>query len=372
MSDQFISDKPKSTNVRYNNFKQRILCNLLTVFWNIMPILAKKVVKNLFFAPRKYKIRPEEKQLLDESEPFEIVVNDKRIQCWKWGQGPGILLAHGWNGSGIQMHRFIHPLLDKGYAVIAFDAPGHGASDGKTSSYFEYSDAIRFLLSKRRDLNIRGAIAHSFGAAAILNGMHKERYPLAAVLISPALKLFRIFHQMFSAVGVPEHLLQSLVKDYENNFGYDFKSDEPFRLLSLIPSDTLIVHDREDETVPYADSVDADSRFEHVTLHTTRSLGHKQILYHPETIEYVTGYLSNAIDASVPSGVLHRLPKPPHAKTTQPGISNEAMGFSARSYELLEAYKASDFEKRLFLFLDCPELRNDFIETEKQNPLFGS
>ena len=33
--------------------------------------------------------------------------------------------------------------------------------------------------------------------------------------------------------------------------------------------------------------------------------------------------------------------------------------------QLIEDYRAADFEKRLYLFLECPELRDDFIEIDQ-------
>ena len=43
-----------------------------------------------------------------------------------WGEGPVVLLVHGWGGWRGQLGRFVAPLVDAGHRVVAVDAPGHG------------------------------------------------------------------------------------------------------------------------------------------------------------------------------------------------------------------------------------------------------
>jgi len=39
-----------------------------------------------------------------------------------------VLLVHGWGGRGAQLASFVEPLVARGFSVLTFDAPGHGAS----------------------------------------------------------------------------------------------------------------------------------------------------------------------------------------------------------------------------------------------------
>ena len=162
---------------------------LVEVSWKIWPVVTEKIVLRLFFSPVEYKLNAAEKRLLQQGDIFFIKVRNKKIQCWRWGKGPLVILAHGWNGRGVQLHHFIEPLIQKGYSVITYDAPGHGESQGKTSSYFEFTDTIRALLTSPNDFRIRGIVAHSLGASATVNSMAKEGRPIRAVLIAPALRL---------------------------------------------------------------------------------------------------------------------------------------------------------------------------------------
>jgi pimeloyl-ACP methyl ester carboxylesterase len=351
MTKYFYNTNNISTNVRDNNLKQQSFRSLLNFLWKYAPGLSKAIVKKMFFSPATYRTRSLEKKYLNEGREFEVSVNGKMIKCWKWGKGPGILLAHGWNGRGIQLQPFIKPLTEAGYTVYAFDAPGHGKSPGKTSSYFEYSDVIRSFFRSHGNLNIQGAIAHSFGAAAVLCGMAKEGYPLETVLIAPALKLDEILTNTFNSYGCPLPIVQTLIQEYEDQFGYNFEEDAPYNLLSHIDSSILVIHDTEDMTVPYADSLEASRNFRNISLHTTRGLGHKKILFDSATIEFVIGHISSKVNSTSSLS---------HSKSPEETVPQS-------SFKIMEQYRLADFENRVHLFLECPDLRKDFISIEQSS-----
>jgi pimeloyl-ACP methyl ester carboxylesterase len=278
------------TNVRVCKARRRVLRTFFDFLWDTSPALSKLIAKRLFFKPSNYKTTPLENQYLDSGSRFEIFVDGKAVKCWKWGSGPSILLAHGWNGRGIQLHRFIDPLLLKGYSAIAYDAPGHGESEGKTSSYFEFTDTIRTLLNSSNGHSIQGVIAYSLGASAAVNSIAKENSPLEVVLIAPALRLAEVFYSYFDYIGVPEPIYQSLIEEYEDQFGYSMHHDNPSNLLGEVESRILIVHDTNDPTIPYVDSKELADEFKNITLHTTERLGHKKILTERSIIDSIVNY----------------------------------------------------------------------------------
>ena len=271
--------------------RRRVIHASLNLLWSHRPRLSKSIVARVFFTPSTYKITPIEKHILENASRFKISVHDKEIKCWKWGSGPSVLLAHGWNGRGIQLHHFIGPLVRRGYSAIAYDAPGHGESQGKTSSYFEFTDTIRTILSSSNGYKIQGVIAHSLGASAMVNSISKEkRPPETTVLIAPALKLAEVLYRFFDGFGVPRPIYQNLIQEYENQFGYSMQRDDPSNLIKEINSKIFIVHDRNDPTIPYIDSRDISHRFQNISLHTTERLGHKRILAERSVVNLIADY----------------------------------------------------------------------------------
>ena len=292
MTTRILNGKCHGTNVRILEVRRKAVHGFCTFLWEFAPKLAKFLVKRMFFKPSTYTITPVEKQYLDKGESFQISVHDKIVQCWKWGSGPGILLAHGWNGRGIQLHSFIEPLVQKGYSAIAYDAPGHGESQGTTSSYFEFTDTIRTLLTSSNGYDIQGVIAHSMGGSATVNSIAKERLPLKTAIVAPALRLAEVLYCFFDEIGVPASIYQNLIGEYENQFGYDMYRDNPSNLLNEINSRVLIVHDKNDPTIPYVDSKRLSNEFENMELHTTEGLGHKRILTEESVVDSIINYFS--------------------------------------------------------------------------------
>jgi pimeloyl-ACP methyl ester carboxylesterase len=270
-----------STNVRAFNVKRKAVAGVITLLWHLAPAFTLQRVADLFFAPARPNLSAEQSRILAHGRPLQATVHGQTIRGWCWGRGPGILLAHGWNGCGIQLHGFITPLVRAGYTAIAFDALGHGRSDGRTSSYFEYSDTLRSVVDPDRRFRIQGFVGHSLGAAALINTIDKEHLNLPAVLIAPPLRLRELLHDTLGRWGIPEPVYRTLISQYESRFGYDLIRDDPLRLLGRLNAPVLIVHDRDDRIVTFRDSKTAAENNRHVRLHLTEGLGHKGVLTDP-------------------------------------------------------------------------------------------
>jgi len=279
------------TNVRINTSKRWATRRILQLLWHGAPRLAERVVEKAFFSPRSSPPSAEERRWLDRGEPFDLRVHDKRIQGWRWGTGPGVLLVHGWNGRGTQLHRFIAPLIDAGYAAIAFDGPAHGASEGRTTSYFEFTDTVRALIERDRGLDIRGIIAQSFGAAAVVNALAHQDPDLKTVLLAPALRLKDMLTDALDRHGIPPTIYEKLIAAFENRFGYSLQHDDPHLHLKDLRSPVLVIHDHDDPIIAHRDSRTATHGFGHVTLHTTHGLGHKRILTDPAVVDAAMAHI---------------------------------------------------------------------------------
>jgi Serine aminopeptidase, S33 len=293
MAKKIIKINPLSTNVRYIMAKQRGTHFLLTGLWHLAPNATKNIILKRFFKPRAYALSPLERQYLENATSFNIHVHDKEIRCWKWGRGPGILFVHGWNGRGVNFTHFFKPFIDAGYSVITYDAPAHGKSEGHVTNYFELSDTVRTFLDPSRGFNIKGIIAYSIGASAAINCISKDKPSIDIVLIAPALKLKEILFNSFTHHGVPKIVYQSLVTEMEECYGYDVHQDNPYVLAKTISTKMLILHDKDDRTIPYLDSKILSNKTDNVNLHTTEGLGHKRILKDKAVVNVITSYIFN-------------------------------------------------------------------------------
>src|SRR5665647_2151986 len=67
---------------------------------------------------------------------------------WKGGTSGTVMLIHGFASLSAKFQHYIHPLLKHGFDVLAFDAPAHGASAGKTVNAIQYSNLITELINR--------------------------------------------------------------------------------------------------------------------------------------------------------------------------------------------------------------------------------
>ena len=99
---------------------------------------------------------------------FTLPGRNGDLAAWDFGDGPTVLLAHGWSGHAAQMSAFVPALVAAGYHVVCFDQPAHGHSGGRRTNMLEFRDAV--LTVGRRLGPLAGVIAHSLGATASAAG----------------------------------------------------------------------------------------------------------------------------------------------------------------------------------------------------------
>ncbi len=69
-------------------------------------------------------------------------LDGRKFAAYSWGDGPTVLLVHGWSGNAGQMAEFVAPLTRAGFRAVAIDLPAHGASGGGLSSVVHFARAI--------------------------------------------------------------------------------------------------------------------------------------------------------------------------------------------------------------------------------------
>ena len=113
----------------------------------------------------------------------------------------------------------------------------------------------------------------------------------------------------------------------------------------------LIVHDKDDRTIPYTDSKTLSDNTDNFYLHTTEGLGHKQILKDSAVIDVITTYLFNG--------------QTNHKMKNVKLLPMEKRMINHRG--IIEKYRNADTEKRMYLFLSHRSLRDEFIEIDQRD-----
>ncbi len=253
-------------------------------------------IKSNFFAPRTRDLTPQESAFLQRGKPFSLHVDGKTVQAWRYGSGPAIICAHGWASRGARFVNLESSIINAGFSMVIFDAPGHGESEGKTSSFFQMTEAVRALINHLGADKIAGIFAHSFGAAAVINAMDKEKLSKPVVLEAPAWDIKYLLDETFRRYGIPMKLYDNILSGYERKYGYELAIDNPINLVRRVDSPVLILHDRGDRTI----KIDQSDRVlklkkSNIRLITTDNYGHSHIFTNAE-------YINQAMDFIIQAG----------------------------------------------------------------------
>src|SRR5215468_10098929 len=122
MSETNLSKK-NSTSVLSNELQIKLLRFGFTALESVGREAAASLAARMFMTPRRH-IRPRrEIEILKRARSWSIVRRGVRLALWSWGEGPTVLLVHGWEGRGAQLGSFITKLTAAGYKVATFDGP---------------------------------------------------------------------------------------------------------------------------------------------------------------------------------------------------------------------------------------------------------
>lgn len=223
---------------------------------------------------------------------------DVATYCWGSG-GPTVLLMHGWQGRASQFATLVRELVSAGFRVVAFDAPAHGASEGRFTDVRDWIDVSARL---HRRFAFDAIIGHSFGGFAALTAARTttpvSRVAVIAAAASPSAYLEEFAAQLrlgAATRGRLERLFHARIGETAETATarYDTTAHP------LPPSaELLIVHDREDPRMPDADAVRLHSAHGHRSrMLRTSGLGHTRILGADRVLDAVVAFTAGGLAA---------------------------------------------------------------------------
>jgi pimeloyl-ACP methyl ester carboxylesterase len=247
--------------------------------------------------PRRRPSRSEQRRL-DRGRLIWLRGREGDLAVWVWGDGPRILLVHGWGGHAGRLTAFLPALLKAGFGVATFDAPAHGISRGRLATLPDFAESLALVAGVLAPV---GLVGHSMGAAACALAMRQGLAVRSAVLIAPpadpeeyTLRYAR-YLRLSSAAAV------SMNDRLQRRYGVRFVD---LRLAGNAPTvPTLIVHDERDKRVPLRDGVAISKAWPTARLLVTQGLGHHRILRSPAVIRSAVRHLSSgiALNSRIPS-----------------------------------------------------------------------
>lgn len=260
----------------------------------VAPGLAARLAADLFMRPSRIEPRTRELEWIEDSQLLKLTTRHGDMSGWSWGEGPAVILLHGWNGRGSQMGLLARAVADAGFRAVAFDGPAHGKSPGRRTNLINHSAA---LVDAARVLpDMHGIVGHSFGALAISYRWEELPALPKAVMISPPADM-KIYSRMFiDAIGASDEVYDRMLAIYRRKFGVVW---DDFTVENLAPKPEtalLVVHDRSDRQAPFSHGERTCRTWPDARLHATDGLGHLRILRDEGVASVVASFLAADAD----------------------------------------------------------------------------
>lgn len=278
-----------STNVRTIPMGLRVLRAGLWLAAQASEPLATKVALNLFLRPRRFHRPAWERSVLFHADTEKVKWHGRTLPLWTWGEGPVVMLVHGWEGRGSQLGAMVDPLVRKGFRVVAFDAPGHGDGPGHRCSIPEVADSVAAVRAHVGP--VHAAIAHSMGAVGLM--LAASRRPVADrhVSIASPTHVSSAFAAFSEALSLEPSVQKRLSHAMEDRFALRLEELELDTLADRIHAPTLVVHDRDDRDVSFASAERLVGALGSARLFATSGLGHRKVLRDPNVIDEVVRFV---------------------------------------------------------------------------------
>ncbi len=284
----------KSTNVRLS--LDRLVARAARGFAaRLFPAQAERRLRDFMLTPQR-PAADNGSDLVRSDNAQRVPYASRWLRVWSFGEGPTILLAHGWSGYAAQFDAWIEPLVAAGHRVVLFDAPAHGGSGGRQTNIMDMAGAIQHVAGLHGP--VHAIVAHSFGAPATLfalrHGLKVDRLVLMAAPLS--LKKFSLF--VAHVLGLPLSVRGRMQRNMERKLQFRWdETDTDTVLAGLVAErglDVLLVHDKRDREVPFASSEVIAAAVPSARLHATEGNGHNRILRNGAVIAEAVRFLRPA------------------------------------------------------------------------------
>lgn len=283
----------KKKNISSDNIPKAIIFTAKTLQF-ISTDLAVKFAKKLFTTPIKHKLPKRELEMEVNSiqEFVEIPSLSKKIRVYHYGNSnKKVLLVHGWSGRGTQLVKIADKLLELGYSTISFDAPAHGKSPGNSTLMTEFIASILELEKKFGPFEY--IVGHSLGGMSTLNAIKQGLKVKKAVIIGSGDSVNDILHDFVSKLELKKNIAIKMKDSFEKEYLMNMESFSAYVAAKDVKVPVLVIHDKQDEDVPYSASENIHKHLDNSELLLTENLGHRKILGDKEVINNIVKFISN-------------------------------------------------------------------------------
>jgi pimeloyl-ACP methyl ester carboxylesterase len=264
--------------------KQKLAISYIRTKFKLLSHVSKrKTAEQAFelFCTPILKTHIKNRTVFERAEPVYFILNGLKVNGFRWNKDKPhkVLILHGFGSSANNFHSYIIALLQKNYHVLAFDAPAHGKSEGRTVNAMQYCQMIEKVIELYGPID--GFLAHSFGGIALSLAMEKTPHDknTRIVFIAPATETTTAIDSAFKLLQINDEEIRTAFDSiiFEKG-GYPTNWYSIKRAMKNIKASILWIHDENDDITPLADALKVkEAGFKNIEFIITKGLGHRNI-----------------------------------------------------------------------------------------------
>lgn len=244
-------------------------------------------MRRAFMTPRNLPPRQWELPLLATAERITLRFG---LSALRWGQGPTVLMMHGWEGRPTQFAALIEALVAAGHTVVSLEGPAHGRSPGRQAHVALFA---RALLEAAAELPpLRAVIGHSMGGASVLLALQWGLRTEAAVSIAAPAQLLGVLRGFAQRLGMPARARAAFIRQVEQDVGLQVARLDVNGYQLELPG--LIAHASDDPLVAASEAQLIHKAWFDSRLLMLEEGGHQRVLADPLLVEGVLELLARA------------------------------------------------------------------------------
>lgn len=213
-------------------------------------------------------------------------VDGRRVVVYQWGEPrtqPRVLLAHGWSSYALRFLPWVRALREAGYAVAAFDQPGHGRSDPGRCTLACFAQTLRAVADRHGPFE--AIVGHSMGGAAVMLALADGAVARRVVLLAPAADPDAATARFVRKVGLVGGMVPRIQRLLERQTGTTVRALTAHVRAPALAVPALVIHDLADIEVPWEEGESYARLWPGARLLSTSGLGHSRIVNDAATID---------------------------------------------------------------------------------------
>ncbi len=240
----------------------------------LAPEYVASKMRRAFMTPRNLPPKQWELPLLARAERITLRFG---LSALRWGQGPTVLLMHGWEGRPTQFAALIEALVETGHTVVSLEGPAHGRSPGEQAHVVLFA---RALLEAAAELPpLRAVIGHSMGGASVLLALQWGLRTEAAISIAAPAQLLGVLRGFARRLGLPARARAAFIRQIERDVGVQIARLDVSGYQLDVPG--LVVHASDDPLVPASEAPIIHKAWFDSRLLLLEEGGHQRVLADP-------------------------------------------------------------------------------------------